>query len=101
MSKKKDEKVVNFSDVYKGDMDSEGQIAELVNKTFVIRDVSFDEFNLGRVAIATIEIDGKTEKRHTFSSVLIKQLEEVKKYTDEGIGVRVTLKKRKNYYYFE
>jgi hypothetical protein len=94
--------VVEFREVYRGSLMSDGQLTELVDKTFVIQGVEIQEMGkYGEVAIATIELDGKVERRHTFSSVLVKQLKAVKEITDKGKKVKCTLRKVKRYYTLE
>jgi len=90
--------VIEFGEVYKGSLNSDGRLSELVGETFLIKSVEITEIALGEVAIAEIERDGKTERRHTFSSVLIDQLKQVKEFTDKGKKVKATLKKVKRYY---
>ena len=90
--------IVDFGKIYKGSLNSDGRLSELIGKTFLIKNVEITEIALGEVAIATIEVDGKEERRHTFSAVLIDQLKQVKEFTDKGKKVRATLKKVKRYY---
>jgi len=99
MAKKKPTKVVkSFSDVYKGGLDSEGYLTDLVDKTMVIEGVEFTELgNYGDVAIVTIRVNSKVEKRHTFSQVLIKQLRAIQ----NDLPIKATIRKRKRYYTFE
>jgi hypothetical protein len=100
--KGEEEKVVEFKEVYRGSLMSDGQLTELVDKSFIIRSVEVQEMGkYGEVAIATIELGGKVERRHTFSSVLIKQLKAIKEFTDKGKRVKCTLRKVKRYYTLE
>jgi hypothetical protein len=94
--------VVEFKEVYRGGLGSDGQLTELVDKSFIIKGVEIQEMGkYGEVAIATIELNGKVERRHTFSSVLVKQLKAVKEITDKGKRVKCTLRKVKRYYTLE
>jgi hypothetical protein len=100
--KGEEEKVVEFKEVYRGSLQSDGQLTELVDKTFVIQSVEIQEMGkYGEVAIVTIAGNGKVERRHTFSSVLIKQLKAIKEFTDKGKKVKCTLRKVKRYYTLE
>jgi hypothetical protein len=100
--KGEEEKVVEFKEVYRGSLMSDGQLTELVDKSFIIKGVEIQEMGkYGEVAIATIELNGKVERRHTFSSVLVKQLKAVKEITDKGKKVKCTLRKVKRYYTLE
>jgi hypothetical protein len=100
--KGEEEKVVEFKEVYRGGLGSDGQLTELVDKTFVIQGVEIQEMGkYGEVAIATIELNSKVERRHTFSAVLIKQLKALKEFTDKGKKVKCTLRKVKRYYTLE
>jgi hypothetical protein len=100
--KGEEEKVVEFREVYRGSLMSDGQLTELVDKSFIIKGVEIQEMGkYGEVAIATIELDGKVERRHTFSGVLVKQLKAVKEITDKGKKVKCTLRKVKRYYTLE
>jgi hypothetical protein len=94
--------VVEFKEVYRGSLMSDGQLTELVDKSFIVKSVEIQEMGkYGEVAIATIELNGKVERRHTFSSVLIKQLKAIKEFTDKGKKVKCTLRKVKRYYTLE
>jgi hypothetical protein len=100
--KEEEKAVVEFKEVYKGSLQSNGQLTELVDKTFVIQGVEIQEMGkYGEVAIATIELNSKVERRHTFSAVLIKQLKAIKEFTDKGKKVKCTLRKVKRYYTLE
>jgi len=102
MVKKKQVDLLSFSDVYKGSLESDGQLTEYVNQTMIIKDVEFTELGTyGEVAIAIVEVDGETKRLHTFSQVLIKQLKAIKPYLEQGKPIRATLRKRKRYYTFE
>jgi len=95
---KKTEKIKSFSEVYKGaSLNSAGQLIELVGKEIILRDVEFSELgSYGEVAVVTVEYDGNVERRHTFSSVLIKQLKAIQ----SELPVKTVIKKRKRYYTF-
>ena len=101
--KREEEKaVVDFKEVYKGSLASNGQLTEMVDKTFLITSVEIQEMGrYGEVAVATIELNGVVQRRHTFSSVLVKQLKAIKEIIDEGKKVKATLRKVKRYYTLE
>ena len=101
-SKKKGEETVKFSEIYKGSLGSDGRLTDFINEIMTITDVEFQEIsNYGKVAIVTVRIGNKQLRLHTFSSVLMKQLEVIKQYTDKGKKVEVHLVRRKRYYTFE
>jgi hypothetical protein len=96
-----EKQTVNFNEIYKGGLDSVGGLTELEGKSFVISAVDFQQISsLGDVAIVTVEVGKKTEKRHTFSAVLLKQLQIIADVLKSGRKVKVTLKRIKNYYTF-
>ena len=104
MSKKKknEEEIVEFSDVYKGSLGSDGRLTDYVNEIMIIEDVEFTEIqNYGEVAIVTVRIGKGKLRLHTFSQVLMKQLKAIKEITDQGKKVRARLVRRKRYYTFE
>jgi hypothetical protein len=92
-----------FSEVYKGELKSDGQLTELVGQNFIIKAVEVGELSgkLGEYAIATVQAGDKTMRLHTFSKVLIKQLKAVKPYVDKGEEIEATIRKIKNYYTLE
>jgi len=89
--------VIEFKSIYKG-RELGRNIVELLNLSFIITSVSFTEGNYGKIAVITTD---NGSKYYTSSKVLLKQLEEIKKYTDRGQKVKVTLRKVKRYYTFE
>jgi hypothetical protein len=100
--KGEEEKVVEFKEVYRGGLGSDGQLTELVDKTFIIKGVEIQEMGkYGEVAVVTIIYDRVEQRRHTFSAVLIKQLKAIKEFTDKGKKVKCTLRKVKRYYTLE
>jgi hypothetical protein len=100
--KGEEEKPIEFKEVYRGGLGSDGQLTELVDKTFIVKNVEIQEMGkYGEVAIATIMYDRVEQRRHTFSSVLIRQLKALKEYTDKGKKVKCTLRKVKRYYTLE
>lgn len=93
-----------FEEIYKGELESDGQLTELVNQKFIVEDVEFKNMSgkLGEVALVQVDLGGQKLKLHTFSSVLIKQLRAIKQYINKNNDtVEVTLRKTKNYYTFE
>jgi hypothetical protein len=100
--KEEEKAVVEFKEVYRGSLQSNGQLTELVDKTFVIQGVEIQEMGkYGEVAVVTIIYDRVEQRRHTFSAVLIKQLKAIKEFTDKGKKVKCTLRKVKRYYTLE
>ena len=95
------EETVRFSDAYKGTFNSVGQLTKLVDKELTIIDVEFYDTSMGEAAVAVVEVDGKTERRHTFSEVLVKQLHAIEGHLRRGKKVLAILRKRKRYYTFE
>jgi hypothetical protein len=73
-------------------------ISVLLNQSFVITNVEFDEGAYGAVAIFTVGDDGK--KYYTSSKVLTKQAMEIAQLIKEGYKVKVTLRKVKRYLTF-
>jgi len=94
-------KKVRFSDIYKGSLNSEGSLTDLVNMEFDIINVEFVETNYGECAIVEIEYDNTRERRHTFSKVLIKQLKAIEDTIKSGTRVTAKLVRRKRYYSFQ
>jgi len=81
-------------------------ISELLDQQFYIHNIEIKDITLKgnstRIAILTISKDLQNlEKYHTFSSVLITQLEQLKKYTDNNKIIEATLRKQKRYFYLE
>jgi len=100
--KEEEKAVVDFKEVYRGSLQSDGQLTELVDKTFIITGVEIQEMGkYGEVAVVTLSFNGAVQRRHTFSTVLLKQLKAIKEYTDKGKKVKVTLRKVKRYYTLE
>jgi len=94
--------VVAFSDIYKGSLESDGQLADYLNEEMIIKDVEFTELgNYGDVAIVTVEVKNVERRLHTFSKVLIRQLKAIESTLKEGKVVKARLVKRKRYYTFE
>jgi len=93
----KQEQVVDFQ----GSREITKNISELTNQVFIISSVQFQDLvyrgNNTTIAIITLS-DGS--KYHTFSSILIEQLKQIKQITDSGKMVRVKLIKTKRYYQF-
>jgi len=79
------------------ELDNTTPLADLVGKELVITDVRFMETSKFVVAIVTLS-DGN--KYRTVSNVLVKQLKEIKKMTDEGNHVKAKLTKRGRYLTF-
>jgi hypothetical protein len=73
-------------------------ISVLLNQSFVITNVEFEEGAYGAVAIFTVGDDGK--KYYTSSKVLTKQAVEIAQLIKEGHKVRVTLRRVKRYLTF-
>jgi len=90
--------VVDFADVFKGSFNSIGSLTELVNQTVLIKDVEFRETRKGYVAIVTVIVNGKEERRHTFSQVIIDQLRALEELFKSGKMIRATVRKRGSYY---
>jgi hypothetical protein len=100
--KEEEKAVVEFKEVYRGSLQSDGQLTELVDRTFIIKGVEIQEMGkYGEVAVVTIIYDRVEQRRHTFSAVLIKQLKAIKEFTDKGKKVKCTLRKVKRYYTLE
>jgi len=105
--KKEKEKMperIKFSEIKQQQFNSIGGLTDLEGETLIIKDVEFLENlgNLGEVAIVTVEREnGKIERRHTFSKVLIKQLQLVQQHLKQGKEVVAGLVKQKRYYTFE
>jgi len=98
----KKSKVVKFSDLKVNTIDSEGQLTDLVDKTFTIVNIEWQTSDLyGDFAIVEGRIGNKKFRRHTFSKVLLKQLKVIGEELAKGNLVEVTLTKRKRYYTFE
>ena len=101
----KDREIVEFSDIYRGSLNSDGRIADYLGSEVVIEKVEFTELgNVGQVGIIECFFPDYPDKKmrlHTFSQVLLNQLEVIKKYTDQGKKVRVKIVKKKRYYTFE
>ncbi|MEM2498320.1 MAG: hypothetical protein QXR81_08095 [Candidatus Nezhaarchaeales archaeon] len=88
-------KVRDFKEVYKGELQSDGRLSALVDKTFVITNIEFIKFEkFGEGAVVTVHPD---KRYHTFSAVLVKQLRSIL----DKLPVRATLRKRKRYYVLE
>jgi hypothetical protein len=73
-------------------------INALLNQTFVITGVKFEEGAYGPVAVFEVGEDGK--KYYTSSRVLVKQAMEIAQLIQQGYKVRVTLRKIKRYLTF-
>jgi soluble cytochrome b562 len=79
------------------ELDNTQRLTDLVGQTVTIKEVQF--FETANLVIAKVILeDGKAYR--TTSDVLVKQLREIKKLTDEGKLVKTTLTKRKRYYTF-
>jgi len=76
-------------------------ITELVDQSFVITEVRFGESNYGKYAVVTLD---SGDQYRTSSTVLVQQLQRIEKALapeTDIIGIRVTLKKVKNYFTFQ
>lgn len=102
MSKKDEKESMTYEDA-RPKLDTVGNLTDLEGETLDI--INFELLapmgNLGECSIVTIlRENGETEKRHTFSKVLIKQLKEIEgKLKSRKITATVT--KQKNYYVFK
>jgi len=76
-------------------------LTELLNKIFIIKSIRQEQrkFSDREAILSIIELDNG-EQYYSFSSVVAKQLQELKQFTDEGKRVRVKLIKRKRYLTF-
>jgi aspartate ammonia-lyase len=91
------ETVVDFS----GGREITRNLSELVNQTFVIANIEFQEITYrGQNTVISIITLSNGQKYHTFSTILIEQLKNIKQITDSGKMVRVKLIKTKRYYQF-
>jgi hypothetical protein len=86
---------------FQGSREVTKNISELVNSTFIISSVDFQEITYrgNQTVIAIVTLSDGT-KVHTFSNILIEQLKNIKQLTDSGKMVRVKLIKTKRYYQF-
>jgi len=92
--------VIDFSELgIKTGLDSVGRLVDLLNKCVEI-DMSTLEIQTIRdreVAVVLVRYDDREERRHTFSSVIVKQLKAAKElYSNMKITARVV--KVRNYY---
>jgi hypothetical protein len=76
-------------------------LTELINKVFIIKSIKQEQrkFSDREAILSVIELDNG-EQYYSFSSVVAKQLQELKQHTDAGKRVRVKLIKRKRYLTF-
>jgi hypothetical protein len=76
-------------------------LTELLNKVFIIKSIKQEQrkFSDREAILSIIELDNG-EQYYSFSSVVAKQLQELKQFTDAGRRVRVKLVKRKRYLTF-
>jgi hypothetical protein len=74
---------------------------ELINKVFIIKSIRQEprRFSDREAILSIIELDNG-EQYYSFSSIVAKQLQELKQYIDAGKRVRVKLIKRKRYLTF-
>lgn len=111
MSKEKETGLVQFREIYKGKLNSDGNLSDFKNDTLIIKDVEFGTITVKgketEYAIATCDYNQNTLRLHTFSKVLIDQLKVIKSEIDKSksegkpITVKVRVTKVKNYYTFE
>jgi len=95
---------IKWEDIKQQQFDSIGGLTQLEGETLEIINVEFlgEIGNLGEVAVVTVKREnGETEKRHTFSKVLIEQLKMIQPHLKKGKHVIAGLVKRKRYYTFE
>jgi hypothetical protein len=92
------EKTIEFGEIYKGDLDSDGHLSDYVGRNIVIKGVEFGELGtLGDYAILTVQIGNEIKRLHTFSEVIIRQCKKLEPHLKNGISVKAKLIKRKNY----
>lgn len=94
--------IIEFGEIHKGDIDSDGHLGDMVGKIMHIKAVEFGKLEtLGDYAVVTAQVGNEIKRLHTFSAILIKQLKKIEPYVAQGKIVKAKLIKRKNYYTFE
>jgi len=94
-------KVVDITEILRKEVTFSA--CELINREFIMTDAKIMEVNYRgeRVKMAIISIlgpDNVTIKYHTFSKVVIEQLEKLKPYLESGTYIKARLVMRGRYY---
>jgi hypothetical protein len=79
------------------ELDGTEPLSELINQEITIADVKFVETSKYTVAIVTLN---NGNRYRTVSTVLIKQLKDIKKLTDSGTAVLAKIAKKGRYLTF-
>jgi len=92
--------VLDFSELdIRVGLDSAGRLLDLLNKCveFDMTTLEIQQFGEREVAVISVSYDNRSEKRHTFSEVIIKQLKAIKElYSNMRITAKII--KVRNYY---
>ena len=100
MSKKKEREVIDFNDLgIKGGLNSQGRLTELLGECleFDMSTLTEDEIKNRKVITIVVRYKDRTERRHTFSEVLIKQLKLARELYPNAI-ITGKIIKYKSYY---
>jgi len=91
--------VIDFSEVQVSTLNSSGRLTDVLGTCleFDMSTLEEHEFKNRKAITVVVRYDGKVERRHTFSEVIIKQLLKVKElYPDAKLTAKVI--KYKNYF---
>lgn len=88
--------ILNFQDIRRAEWQAD-PLANMLGKTLTVNGVEFQQARRGTVTIL-LTSEGRY---YTFSSVIQRQAEMIKPYTDQGKSIRTTVRKTKNYYVLE